>query len=97
MRLKDLNSDQIMELKRNYVSKKMEEAGEWADMMDLMDADDNVTMDDLEAEYGGTDFAPEDFFCTANQPTGMPTDRQAPQPTDNFIINFLKTFYHGKF
>lgn len=91
MKLNELNREQVLELKRNYVSKKMEEAGECADMMELMDADDNVSMEDLTAEYGDTEFVPEDFACSATQPTEAATDRPRERKathTLNFTLHY---------
>jgi len=59
MRLKDLNRDQRLMLKQDLLTRKTESEG--VSYGELADADSLITDEELEAEFGGTEFTPDDF------------------------------------
>ena len=61
MKLKDLNDDQRLQLKQDLLSRRMDEKGEGISYDELADADTLVTDEELEAEFGDTEFVPDDF------------------------------------
>ena len=61
MKLKDLNDDQRMQLKQELLRRRLEEKGEGVSYDELADADTLVSDAELEAEFGGTEFVPDDF------------------------------------
>lgn len=62
MKLKDLNEDQRLQLKQDLLSRRMDEKGESPSYGELADADTLVTDEELEAEFGDTEFVPDDFM-----------------------------------
>ena len=60
MRLKDLSGDQKLQLKQDILTRRMDENGESPSYGELADADDLVSDKELEDEFGGTEFVPED-------------------------------------
>lgn len=62
MKLKDLNDDQRLQLKQDLLSRRMDEKGESPSYGELADADTLVTDEELEAEFGDTEFGPDDFM-----------------------------------
>lgn len=74
MNVRDLNREQIIELKERYLVMLADE-GNYASVLnvdydepsqhDLANADDIVPDDIIFTHYEDTDFAPDDFFCTA--------------------------------
>lgn len=66
MSLQELVPSMKEELKQNYLS---HHGGKDHSVSygELADADELVSDEDLEAEYGGIDFHCDDFFCTAGQ------------------------------
>ena len=62
MKLKDLNDDQRMQLKQELLRRRLEEKGEGISYGELADADTLVTDEELEAEFGDTEFVPDDFM-----------------------------------
>lgn len=73
MNVRELNKDQMLELKQNYLTKLADE-GSYAEVMncdynepsywDLANADDIVPDDVIFREYDNVFFVPDDFFCT---------------------------------
>ena len=61
MKLKDLNDDQRKQLKERILTDRMDAKGESPSYGELADADTLVTDEELEAEYGDTEFVPDDF------------------------------------
>ena len=61
MTLKELNSDQRLRLKQDILTRRMDERGESPSWGELADADRLVSDEELEDEFGGTEFVPEDF------------------------------------
>lgn len=59
MRLKDLTQDQRTMLKQDLLTRKTEAEG--VSYGELADADSLITDEELEAEFGGTEFSPDDF------------------------------------
>jgi hypothetical protein len=62
MRLKDLSGDQKLQLKQDILTRRMDEKGESPSYCELADADDLVSDKELEDEFCGTEFVPEDFM-----------------------------------
>lgn len=60
--LRDLSSDQLHELRQNYLIANQENVS-WDD---LANADSIVSMEELKAEYGTTLFSYDDFICTSD-------------------------------
>ena len=61
MKLKDLNDDQRLQLKQRILTDRMDAMGESPSYGELADADTLVTDEELEAEFGDTEFVPDDF------------------------------------
>ena len=61
MTLEELNRDQIIQLKQVYYTRKMEDAGQGVSYGELAMIDELVTDQELEGEYSGTTFVPDDF------------------------------------
>ena len=61
MKLKDLNDDQRLQLKQDLLSRRMDEKGESPSYGELADADRLISDEELEAEFGNTEFVPDDF------------------------------------
>ena len=62
MKLKDLNDDQRLQLKQELLRRRLEEKGEGISYDELADADTLVTDEELETEFGDTEFVPDDFM-----------------------------------
>ncbi len=62
MKLKDLNDDQRLQLKQDLLSRRMDEKGESPSYGELADADRLISDEELEAEFGDTEFVPDDFM-----------------------------------
>ena len=62
MKLKDLNDDQRLQLKQRILTDRMDAKGESPSYGELADADTLVTDEELEAEYGDTEFVSDDFM-----------------------------------
>lgn len=58
MKLKDLTDEERLELKQNYLTRDND-----VSYGELADADQLVIDEELEAEYGSTEFTKDDFFC----------------------------------
>ena len=61
MTLKELNSEQRLQLKQELLTRRMDEKGESPSYGELADADRLITDEELEAEFGNTEFVPDDF------------------------------------
>ena len=61
MTLKELNSEQRLQLKQDMLTRRMDEKGESPSYGELADADRLVSDQELEAEFGNTEFVPDDF------------------------------------
>lgn len=61
MTLKELNSEQRLQLKQDMLTRRMDEKGESPSYGELADADRLITDEELEAEFGNTEFVPDDF------------------------------------
>ena len=64
MTVYDLDRDQLQELKQHYYAEK---TGEDLSYEELANIDDYVSDEEVYDEYDGTDFVPEDFFCSEGQ------------------------------
>ena len=75
MEIRELSSEQMLELKQRYLTQLADE-GSYAEILgvdydepsywDLAHADKIVPDDLIFRQYEGVDFVPEDFFCAAN-------------------------------
>lgn len=63
MRFDDLTAEQKLELKQRILEDRNEHLGEGTSYGELANADELVDDEVLEAEYGGTEFSPDDFSC----------------------------------
>ncbi len=61
MTLKELNSEQRLQLKQDILTRRMDEKGESPSYSELADADRLITDEELETEFGNTEFVPDDF------------------------------------
>ena len=61
MTLKELNSEQRLQLKQELLTRRMDEKGESPSYGELADADRLITDEELEAEFGNTEFVPDEF------------------------------------
>ena len=61
MKVRELNREQIIELKQNFLC-TLPEQPSWGELADADSLVDDETIFDL---HEGTDFVPEDFACTA--------------------------------
>ena len=62
MKLKDLNDDQRRQLKERILTDRMDAKGGSPSYGELADADTLVTDEELEAEFGDTEFVHDDFM-----------------------------------
>ena len=60
MTIKDLSEEQKLELKQNFLAKDSD-----VSYGELASADELVSDEELEEEYGHVCFTDDDFFCTA--------------------------------
>jgi len=60
MTIKDLSEEQKIELKQNFLAKDND-----VSYGELASADELVSDEELEEEYGQVCFTDDDFFCTA--------------------------------
>ena len=61
MKLKELNDDQRLQLKQELLRRRLEEKGEGVSYDELDNADSLVSDEELEAEFGDTEFVLDDF------------------------------------
>lgn len=69
MTFDELSEEQKLELKQRILTERNEQRGEGTSYGELADADELVDDEALEAEYGGTEFSPDDFSCSASSGT----------------------------
>lgn len=100
MKLNELNHDQLSELKQRYLMDHESDRDGCTSFEELANADELVTMEQLTAEYGCTEFVPDDFCCTTDpesptyQPTGTTTDyTQAESILRDLFIEFDDDYY----
>lgn len=67
MTVYELNREQLTELKQAYLTRVLDERGESPSQYELANIDDYVSDEEIFDEYAGTDFVPDDFFCSAGQ------------------------------
>ena len=65
MTVYDLNRDQLTEVKQRMLMEQYDQLGETPSYGELADVDDLISDEEVYAEYAGTDFVPDDFFCSA--------------------------------
>ena len=59
----ELNRDQLIELKQQYMMQEMDEHGETPSYEDLAEADDVYSDEYIQSMYAHVDFVPDDFAC----------------------------------
>ena len=69
MRLDELSEEQKLELKQRILTERNERKGEGTSYAELADANELVDDEALETEYGGTEFSPDDFWCSVSSET----------------------------
>ena len=72
MTVYDLNRDQLVELKQHVLTEQADLRGEGISYGELAEADNLISDAEIYELYAGTNFVPDDFFCTAGQ--DMPED-----------------------
>lgn len=77
MRLDELSEEQKLELKQRILEDRNEHLGEGTSYGELANADELVDDEVLEAEYGGTEFSPDDFSCSASSGTERSATHEA--------------------
>lgn len=65
MTVHELNRDQLIELKQNYLTEQYDLRGEGISYGELAAADELVSDDEIFAAYEHVDFVPDDFWCTS--------------------------------
>ncbi len=63
MDVHELSRDQLIELKQRMLCDRYQQPS-WFDMVD---ADNKVSDDEVFREYEGTEFVPDDFFCSMEE------------------------------
>ena len=61
--VKELTRDQLVELKKNYLTQKMDENGEFPSYGELAEVDQTITDDEIFEEYEGIMFSDDDLLC----------------------------------
>ena len=85
MRLDELSEEQKLELKQRILEDRNEHLGEGTSYGELANADELVDDEVLETEYGGTEFSPDDFACTASKPDAFV--KSVPQWAVPYLVN----------
>ena len=67
MTVYDLNRDQLTEVKQRMLMEQYDLRGETPSYGELADVDDLISDEEVYAEYAGTEFVPDDFFCSAGE------------------------------
>lgn len=65
--VKELNRDQLVELKQTMLCERMDQCGESPSYGELADVDETISDEEVYIYYAGFIFSPDDFFCTAGQ------------------------------
>ena len=83
--VKELTREQLIELKQNYLTQKMDEKGESPSYGELAEADQTVTDDEIYREFEGTMFSDDDFSCSC--------EPLHPQSIETYIMEVRKGEY----
>lgn len=67
MTVYDLNREQLIELKQNYLTEQMDARGESPSYGDLADADDIISDEEIYHAYKDTIFSADDFSSSADE------------------------------
>jgi hypothetical protein len=62
MTIKELNAEQLHQVKESYLIQKRDEAGEPCYMSELADADNLINNEEIYQVYSDVDFSEADFF-----------------------------------
>lgn len=65
MQVRELNRDQINELKESFVIMEAENNGEHVSMDKLLESHENISDEEVFEYYDGTVFSDDDFSCSA--------------------------------
>lgn len=65
--VKELNRDQLVELKQAMLCERMDQHGECPSYGELAEVDETISDEEVYIFYAGFIFSPDDFFCTAGQ------------------------------
>ena len=65
MTIKELNAEQLHQVKETYLIRKRDEANEPCYMSELADVDNLISNDEIYREYEGISFTEDDFFLIA--------------------------------
>lgn len=83
--VKELTREQLIELKQNYLTQKMDEKGESPSYGELAEVNQTITDDEIYAEYDGTMFSDDDFSCSC--------EPLQPQSIETYIMEVRKGEY----
>ena len=67
MTVYDLNRDQLIELKQNFITEQYDERGESPSWGELADADELITDEEIYRAYESYSFTNDDFSCSAGE------------------------------
>lgn len=67
MTVRELDRDQLIELKQHYIDEKNQEVGQGTSWGELADADELISDKEIYAAYECYDFVNDDFFCSAGR------------------------------
>lgn len=62
MNVKDLNKDQLLQLKQRMIDERNNGNGDGTSYYELADADNIITDEEVFEEYAATSFSEDDFF-----------------------------------
>lgn len=95
MKVKELNRDQLIELKGKYLDNKIyEEENRGASYGELAQADTLVTDKEIFEEYAGTDFVNDDFACTTGKRSVEEIEEEAKSDID-YALSELERITHA--
>lgn len=95
MKVKELNRDQLIELKGKYLDNKIyEEENRGASYGELTQADTLVTDKEIFEEYAGTDFVNDDFACTTGKRSVEELEAEAKDDID-YALSELGRITHA--
>ena len=62
MTVQELNRDQLIQLKQQMLMERMDAEGDSPSWGELTDADSLISDEDVQSEFAGTIFTPDDFW-----------------------------------
>ncbi len=95
MKVKELNRDQLTELKGKYLDSKIyEEEKRGASYGELAQADELVSDSEIFEEYAGIDFVNDDFACTTGKQSIEELEEEAKADID-YALSELERITHA--